>query len=102
MIAQEKYQEALEIITRTLPLPGVIGRICPHPCEEACRRKEVDEPISICSLKRFAADKFNINELPLPDIIPRDEKVAIIGAGPAGLKSSTRSKRRYQAAWTLL
>jgi len=84
MIAQGKYQEALEIITRTLPLPGVIGRICPHPCEEACRREEVDEAISICTLKRFAADKADIDELPLPDITPRDEKVAIIGAGPAG------------------
>ena len=88
MIAQGKYQEALEIITRTLPLPGVIGRICPHPCEEACRREEVDEAISICTLKRFAADKADIDELPLPDITPRDEKVAIIGAGPAGLTAA--------------
>ncbi len=88
MIAQGKYKEALEVITRTLPLPGVIGRICPHPCEEVCRRKEVDEPISICTLKRFAADQTGIDELPLPDITPRDEKVAIIGAGPAGLTAA--------------
>ena len=88
MIAQEKYQEALEVITRTLPLPGVIGRICTHPCEEACRRKEVDEAISICTLKRFAADQIDIDKLPLPEITPRDEKVAIIGAGPAGLTAA--------------
>jgi len=88
MIAQEKYQEALEVITRTLPLPGVIGRICPHPCEEVCRRKEVDEPISICALKRFAADQIDIDKLPLPEITARDEKVAIIGAGPAGLTAA--------------
>jgi NADPH-dependent glutamate synthase beta subunit-like oxidoreductase len=88
MIAQGKYQEALEVITRTLPLPGVIGRICPHPCEETCRRGEVDEPISICALKRFAADQTDIDDLPLPKITPRDEKVAIIGAGPAGLTAA--------------
>ena len=88
MIAQGKHQEALEVITRTLPLPGVIGRICPHPCEDVCRRGEVDEPISICALKRFAADQTDIDDLPLPEITPRDEKIAIIGAGPAGLTAA--------------
>ena len=88
MIVQGKYQEALEVITKTLPLPGVIGRICPHPCEEKCRRGGVDEPIAICALKRFAADQIDLNDLPLPDITPRDEKVAIIGAGPAGLTAA--------------
>ncbi|MBW2573138.1 MAG: FAD-dependent oxidoreductase, partial [Deltaproteobacteria bacterium] len=88
MIAQEKYTEALEIITRTLPLPGVLGRICPHPCEDVCRRKDVDEPISICTLKRFTADQVDIDDLPLIEITPRNEKVAIIGAGPAGLTAA--------------
>ncbi len=88
MIAQEKYTEALEVITRTLPLPGVLGRICPHPCEDVCRRKDVDEPISICTLKRFTADQVDIDDLPLTEITPRDEKVAIIGAGPAGLTAA--------------
>lgn len=88
MIAQKKYPEALEVITSTLPLPGVIGRICTHPCEEMCRRHEVDEPISICALKRFAADQTDIDDLPFPDITLRDEKVAIIGAGPAGLTAA--------------
>ena len=88
MIAQGKYREALEVITRTLPLPGVLGRICPHPCETACRRKEVDKPISICSLKRFAADQADIDELPMVDIERRDEHIAVIGAGPAGLTAA--------------
>lgn len=88
MIANGKYEQALEVITRSLPLPGVIGRICPHPCEEACRRNTVDEPISICSLKRFAADQIDIDDLPIPDITQRDEKIAIIGAGPAGLTAA--------------
>jgi NADPH-dependent glutamate synthase beta subunit-like oxidoreductase len=88
MIARGKYQEALEVITSTLPLPGVLGRICPHPCEDVCRRKKVDEPLSICTLKRFAADQIDIDTLPVPEITPRDEKVAIIGAGPAGLTAA--------------
>jgi heterodisulfide reductase subunit A-like polyferredoxin len=88
MIAQGKYHEALEVITRTLPLPGVLGRICPHPCEDVCRRDEVDEPISICTLKRFVADQVDIDDLPLVDITPREEKVAVIGAGPAGLTAA--------------
>ena len=88
MVSQGKYKEALEVITRNLPLPGIIGRICPHPCEDACRRGEVDSPISICTLKRFVADQVDLHELPLPEITKRDEKVAIIGAGPAGLTAA--------------
>jgi heterodisulfide reductase subunit A-like polyferredoxin len=88
MIAQGKYQEALEVITRTLPLPGVLGRICPHPCETACRRDEVDEPISICALKRFVADQVDIDDLPIVDITTRNERIAVIGAGPAGLTAA--------------
>jgi heterodisulfide reductase subunit A-like polyferredoxin len=88
MIAQGKYEEALEVITRTLPLPGVLGRICPHPCEDVCRRDEVDEPISICTLKRFVADQVDIDNLPLVDITAREERVAVIGAGPAGLTAA--------------
>ena len=88
MIAQGKYREALEVITRTLPLPGVLGRICPHPCETACRRNEVDEPISICALKRFAADQVDLDEIPVEKITRRDENIAVIGAGPAGLTAA--------------
>jgi len=88
LIREGKYQEAMEVILRTLPFPGTIGRICPHPCETACRRGEVDEPISICALKRFVADQVDVEDLPLPEIEKRDEKVAIIGAGPAGLTAA--------------
>ncbi len=88
LIAQGKYREAMEVILRTLPFPGVIGRICPHPCESACRRGDVDEPVSICSLKRFVADRVDIEDVPLPKIEKQDEKVAIIGSGPAGLTAA--------------
>jgi heterodisulfide reductase subunit A-like polyferredoxin len=88
LIADGRYGEAMEVIMRNLPLPGVIGRICPHPCETACRRGEVDEPLSICALKRFVADQVDISTLPLPAIQKRPEKVAIIGSGPAGLSAA--------------
>jgi len=88
LIAQGRYPEAMEVILRNLPLPGVIGRVCPHPCETACRRGEVDEPISICALKRFVADQVDIESIPIPEIQKRGEKVAIIGSGPAGLTAA--------------
>jgi heterodisulfide reductase subunit A-like polyferredoxin len=85
LIKQGKYAEAVGLIMDRLPLPGVLGRICPHPCEEKCRRMEVDQPVAICSLKRFAADQINLEEIPLPLQEPRGEQIAIIGSGPAGL-----------------
>jgi len=56
LIRARKYPEALDLIRETIPLPAVCGRICPHPCEDECRRGEVDAPVSICALKRFAFD----------------------------------------------
>jgi heterodisulfide reductase subunit A-like polyferredoxin len=88
MVKEGKYREAVEIIMRDLPFPGVLGRICPHRCEASCRRKEVDEAISIRELKRVAADHAPVNELPVPEIAPREEKVAVVGSGPAGLAAA--------------
>jgi heterodisulfide reductase subunit A-like polyferredoxin len=85
LIKAGKPAEALKLIMERLPLPGVLGRVCPHPCEEQCRRAELDEPIAICSLKRYAADTAKVEDLPLPEIKPRGEKIAIVGSGPAGL-----------------
>ena len=78
----------MEVILRELPFPGVIGRICPHPCEEACRRGQVDKPVSICALKRFVADRVDLETLPMPEIEKKEEKVAVIGSGPAGLTAA--------------
>ncbi len=92
-IAKGNDREALELIRRTIPLPGILGRVCPAPCEEACRRHGVDEPVSICALKRFAADQEMTEGSELPERKPSSGKrVAIVGAGPAGLT----------AAWYLL
>jgi heterodisulfide reductase subunit A-like polyferredoxin len=85
MVKQGKYKEALSIIMNDLPLPGVLGRICPHGCEDACRRCEVEQPVAIRDLKRLAADKFDCREIEIQCPPPRKEKVAIIGSGPAGL-----------------
>jgi heterodisulfide reductase subunit A len=88
LIGQGKYSQAVELIMKRLPLPGTLGRICPHPCETQCRRGDVDAPLSIRDLKRFAADQVAWPELPLPAISERDEKVAVIGSGPAGLTAA--------------
>jgi heterodisulfide reductase subunit A len=85
LIGQGKYKEAVQLIMERLPLPGVLGRVCPHPCEAECRRLEVDEALTIRDLKRFAADQVNLDELPRPEIEDRPEKVAVVGSGPAGL-----------------
>ena len=85
MVRQGKYKEALQIIMRELPLPGVLGRICPAGCEDACRRAELDDPLAIRSLKRLAADQFDPRDVDIPCEPQRPEKVAIVGSGPAGL-----------------
>ncbi len=89
LIAEGRYEESLAIIRKKLPFPSVCGRICSHPCETMCLRgRKVDEPIAIAALKRFVADYEEASGKPIP--IPvvrekREEKVAVIGAGPAGL-----------------
>ncbi len=86
LIAEGRYEEALKLIKEKIPLPASIGRVCPHPCEQECRRGLVEEPISIASLKRFAADK-DLDACSYQPEIAKDsgKKVAVIGAGPYGL-----------------
>ncbi|MDP6178783.1 MAG: FAD-dependent oxidoreductase [Desulfatiglandales bacterium] len=89
LIAEGKADEANAVIREEVPFPGILGRVCIHPCEEVCRRGEVNEPIAICILKRYAADRekglwkeqAGINSGP-------GKKVAIVGAGPAGLTAA--------------
>ncbi|MFH1242384.1 MAG: NADH-quinone oxidoreductase subunit NuoF [Pseudomonadota bacterium] len=90
LIGQGDVEKAWEIIRRQNPLPLVLGRVCPHPCENSCKRGEVDKPISICALKRFVADKMRdrLRKIePAPVLFPND-KVAVIGSGPAGLTAA--------------
>ena len=88
LIKQGKYQEALEVIFRRVPMPAVLGRVCPHYCEEACRRAEKDEAVSICKLKRFVADNVDYSILRHPLVGTRDEMIAVVGSGPAGLSAA--------------
>ncbi len=88
MVGRGKYEEALKIIMADLPLPGVLGRICPHGCEDVCRRAQVDEPVAIRDLKRLAADQVDPRDIEIPCLPAREEKVAIIGSGPAGLSAA--------------
>ena len=83
LLAGGRYDEAMSLIRRNLPLPSVCGRICHHPCELECRRQELDEPIAISDLKRFVTDR--TGALPSPLSRTEAEKVAIVGSGPAGL-----------------
>jgi heterodisulfide reductase subunit A2 len=94
MVKEGKYKEALQIIMEDLPLPGVLGRICPHGCEEACRRCEKDEPVAIRDLKRLAADRFDLREVQIDCLPLRQEKVAIVGSGPAGLSAAYHLARK--------
>ena len=89
LIRNNKFKESLDLIRERCILPGVIGRACTHPCEGACVRKDMDGPLAIRLLKRAAADA-ELQEghaLPTPRE-ERKEKVAVIGAGPAGLAAA--------------
>ncbi len=83
LIAQGRHSEAIEVIKRDNPLPASIGRVCPHPCEKECRRGKLEGAVSICSLKRFAAD-MNSDYVPACKAA-NGKSVAVVGAGPAGL-----------------
>lgn len=89
-IAEGDDREAVRIIKEKLPLPASIGRVCPHPCETACRRALVEEPISIAFLKYFAADNDLASDNPYkPEVKESTGKtVAVIGGGPAGLTAA--------------
>ncbi|MCL2839108.1 MAG: FAD-dependent oxidoreductase [Oscillospiraceae bacterium] len=90
LIANGEYGEAIKLIKDRIPLPLAIGRVCPHPCEDACRRQLVEEPISILALKQFAADL----DLANGDVFTAEvgestgKNIAIIGGGPGGLSAA--------------
>ena len=90
LIAKGEFAKALEVVKRDIALPAILGIICPAPCEAGCRRKQVDEAVSICLLKRFSADEDLKSGNPyLPCLEPLSgKKIAIIGAGPAGLAAA--------------
>jgi len=90
LINQGKYREALELFKQEHPFPGICGRVCHHPCEEICTRNDVDQPLAIRELHRFLADyERQQGDWYIPEVAEsREEKVAIIGSGPAGLTTA--------------
>ncbi len=95
LIAEGRFREAIDLIRESIPFPGICGRICTHPCEIDCRRNEVDSPVSIRLLKRFASDweRRESSAPPEPDSTKAGngnggKKVAVIGAGPAGMTAA--------------
>lgn len=90
LIAQKKFKEALQLIRKNNPLPAICGRVCTHPCEDACTRKKEDDAIAIMSLKRFVSDwEYTREEAETPIIEEKlEEKIAVVGAGPAGLSAA--------------
>lgn len=99
LIANGEYEAALELIKDKIPLPASLGRVCPHPCEEKCRRGLVDEPVSIQQLKRFAADlDLDGEDVYIPECEEDTGKsVAIIGGGPMGLSAAYFLRRMGHA-----
>ena len=114
LIQAGRYQEALDVVKEYNPFPASVGRVCNHPCEEKCNRGKLDTPVSICSLKRFVADwvyehRDELEKQVTPHAqrvaldVPKEDserpkaKVAIIGAGPAGLSCAHQlSRMGYQ------
>ena len=90
LIKESKFVEAYYLIKQRNPFPAVCGRVCHHPCEFKCRRAQIDEPIAIRDLRRFVADyALELGIEYVPEVKERkEERVAIIGAGPAGLSAA--------------
>lgn len=86
LTANGLYREGLKLLYERLPLPATLGRICPAPCEDACRRQIVEEPIQIRRIKRFLGD-LGLDYVP-PVGTPTGFRVAVVGSGPAGLSAA--------------
>jgi 2-oxoacid:acceptor oxidoreductase gamma subunit (pyruvate/2-ketoisovalerate family) len=84
-LARDEADEALEILLRTTPFPSICGRACPAPCMELCNRIELDGAVNVRQLERYAGDHGHATPEPLAE---RDERIAIVGSGPAGLTAA--------------
>ena len=96
-ISKGDFKAAAQVLQRTVPFPGIISRICDHPCEDVCRRRDVGEAISIRLLEQIAmnhASAVAARPLPMPK---KDKRVAVVGAGLSGLTVSfDLAKKGYQ------
>lgn len=88
LIAQGRVMEALQVIRDGNPFPSICAYVCTHPCEDACRRGQVDKPVAIRALKRFAVEFGGDRMISLEATTTHDERVAVVGSGPAGLAAA--------------
>ena len=96
LVRSQRYDDAYRLLKRTNPFPSVCGRVCGHPCQGKCRRSQLDAPLAIKNIKRFITDyAVRSAETPLP--VTRSEKIAVVGAGPAGLTLALEVKKRGYA-----
>lgn len=98
LIAEGRFTEALALIREQLIMPAVLGRVCAHPCEQACKRNELESAMSVAALKRFVADNYDTPEQWDTFIEDdREERVAVVGAGPAGAQAAFElAKKGYK------
>ena len=89
----KKFEHAVNIIYEHNPFPGICGRVCPHFCEQNCNRNEIDEGLNIGAVERFLGDRFSERVVEKTPVI-HDEKIAVIGAGPAGLTAALRLREK--------
>ncbi|MBN1828690.1 MAG: FAD-dependent oxidoreductase [Deltaproteobacteria bacterium] len=87
LIRADRYEDAYKVLLRTNPFPSVCGRVCDHQCQSKCRRGALDEAIAIKFLKRYITDNAPRPKVE-PAAITREEKIAVVGAGPAGLTAA--------------
>ncbi len=92
---EESYKQAFDLLTEKNPFPSVCGRVCPHPCESGCNRQFKDDSVSINNIERYVGDWALDKEIEIPKLTDEtyDEKIAIIGAGPAGLSAAYQLAR---------
>lgn len=87
LVKEGRYEDAVRLIRKDNPFPGVCGYVCEHPCEERCRRHMVDDAVNICGIKRYAVD--HAGYVPVPECAESTgKKIAIVGGGPGGLTTA--------------
>ena len=88
LVEKDRLPEALQLLLEDNPLPAITGRVCYHPCEGGCNRKNFDEPLAIHSIERFVGDYGAGPDIPAQNVTGEKDKIAVIGSGPAGLSAA--------------